>query len=297
MPIFYSKELHDLLPHAATRILANQRTNLERDWNSLHIHLPAISKDLFTYTWLIVNTRTFYWEYPDMPNSHPHLPKKRTQLTADDCYAMCPFMDYFNHSDIGCDPQADSKGYSVTADREYKAGEEVFVSYGPHTNDFLLVEYGFILDSNKNDSIPLDHLLLPLLSDEQEAALKEDGFHGKYTLFTKEPIICHRTQAVLRLLLMDNRRYSAFVGGDDDGIKEQARVNDYLAGVLTKYSRQIIEILDELEQVKVDESDGQVSENGRTGKSKSQAEHRDVLLRRWKQIRDVVNNAVETLRA
>jgi hypothetical protein len=39
-------------------------------------------------------------------------------------------MDYFNHSDTGCDPQADSEGYSVTADREYKAGEEVFVSYG-----------------------------------------------------------------------------------------------------------------------------------------------------------------------
>jgi len=35
-------------------------------------------------------------------------------------------MDYFNHSDVGCDPESDSKGYSVTADREYKAGEEVF---------------------------------------------------------------------------------------------------------------------------------------------------------------------------
>lgn len=232
-----------------------------------------------------------------MPNSHPHLPKKRSQLTADDCYAMCPFMDYFNHSDIGCDPQCDSSGYSVTADREYKAGEEVFVSYGTHTNDFLLVEYGFILGSNHNDAIPLDHLLLPLLSDERKAALKEDGFHGKYTLFTKEPTICHRTQAVLRLLLLDNRRYSAFVGGDDDGSKEQARVNDYLAGILTKYSRQIIDILDELELVKVDESDGQAGDSRNSATRQSKAAHRDVLLRRWKQIRDIVNTAIDTLRA
>lgn len=300
MPLNYSEALQELLPHAATTLLTNQRTKLEKDWTDLHPHIPAISKDLFTYTWLIVNTRTFYWEYPDLPNSHPRLPKKRKQLTADDCYAMCPFMDYFNHSDIGCDPQSDSKGYSVTADREYKAGEEVFVSYGTHTNDFLLVEYGFILESNRNDSIPLDHLLLPLLSKEQAEALKEDGFHGNYTLSSKEPTICHRTEAVLRLLVLDNRRYSAFVGGDDDGSKEQGRVNAYLVQILTKYSRQIIEILEEVEGLHVDRHS---SDKVRRGSSKGavseklpiRTEQKDVLIRRWKQIRDLVNTAIGNL--
>jgi hypothetical protein len=301
MPFYYSPELQNLLPHAAKLLLSTQRTKLEKDWNDLRPHIPSVSKELFTYTWLIVNTRTFYWEYPDLPNSHPRLPKKRKQLTADDCYAMCPFMDYFNHSDVGCDPQSDSKGYSVTADREYKAGEEVFVSYGPHTNDFLLLEYGFILDSNRNDAIPLDHLLLPLLSSDQAAALKEDGFHGNYTLFTKEPTICHRTQAVLRLLLLDNRRYSAFVGGDDDGSKDQARVHDYLAGILTKYSRQIIDILDELDQLEVQSSGEEANKRRSTvtrgERRSSKAEHRDVLVGRWKQIRDIVNTAIDALRA
>jgi hypothetical protein len=210
-------------------------------------------------------------------------------------------MDYFNHSDVGCDPQSDSKGYSVTADREYKAGEEVYVSYGSHTNDFLLVEYGFILECNQNDSIPLGHLLQPLLSKDQVHALKEDGFYGNYTLFSKEPTICHRTQAVLRLLVFDNRRYSAFVGGDDDGSKEQQKVNDYLAGILTKYSRQIIDIVEELEQLEVDVAAG---ENGKRRQSKrlmstknvTNAKHRDVLVRRWRQIRDLVNTAIEALR-
>lgn len=300
MPLYYAKELQDLLPHAATTLLTNQRTKLEKDWNDLRTHIPSISKDLFMYTWLIVNTRTFYWTYPDLPNSHPRLPKKRKQLTADDCYAMCPFMDYFNHSDVGCDPQSDSKGYSVTADRDYKAGEEVYVSYGSHTNDFLLVEYGFVLESNSNDSIPLDHLLHSLLSKDQEHALKEDGFYGNYTLFSKDPTICHRTQAVLRLLVLDNRRYSAFVGGDDDGSKEQQRVNDYLIEILIKYSRQIIDIVEELEQLDVDVAAGE-NENRRRSKRlmstkvANKAEHRDVLVRRWRQIRDLVNTAIHAL--
>lgn len=300
MPLYYAKELQDLLPHAASTLLTNQRNKLEKDWNDLQKHISTISKDLFTYIWLIVNTRTFYWTYPDLPNSHPRLPKKRKQLTADDCYAMCPFMDYFNHSDVGCDPQSDSKGYSVSADRDYKAGEEVSVSYGPHTNDFLLVEYGFILGINQNDSIPLDHLLLPHLSAEQADALREDGFHGNYTLFSKEPTICHRTQTVLRLIVLDNRRYSAFVGGDDDGSQEQGRINDYLVRILTKYSREIIDILEDLQGLRTAGTD---EDKGKRRQSKRlpaigiaiKTEHKDVLLRRWKQIREIVNTAVEAL--
>ncbi|KAF2820058.1 SET domain-containing protein [Ophiobolus disseminans] len=302
MPLYYAQELQNLLPHAATTLLNNQSAKLEKDWEDLRRHIPSISKELFMYTWLIVNTRTFYWTYPDLPNSHPRLPKKRKQLTADDCYAMCPFMDYFNHSDVGCDPQSDSKGYSVAADRDYKAGEEVYVSYGSHTNDFLLVEYGFILDSNQNDSIPLDHLLLSLLSKEQADALIEDGFYGNYTLSTKEPTTCHRTQAVLRLLILDNRRYSAFVGGDDDGSKEQGKVDQYLEGILTKYSRRIMDISEELEHLKPDvpgEGKRERRQSKRIANVKSvvKAEHRDVLIKRWKQICDILNTTIEVLRA
>jgi hypothetical protein len=300
MPIHWNQQLQDLLPRAASTLLANQLAKLNKDWHDLSAHLPFISKSLFTYTWLIVNTRTFYWNYPDLPNSHPRLPKRKTKLTGDDCYAMCPFMDYFNHSDVGCDPQADAKGYSVTTDRAYKAGEEVFVSYGAHTNDFLLAEYGFILESNMRDAIPLDHLILPLLEDNQVQALKEDGFYGNYTLFAGgEETICHRTQAVIRLLVLDSKRYSAFVAGDDDGKREQGKLYGYLAGLLTKYSRQVMDILEEAEGLRVDEV-----EEKRKGKSKAgeneieppvRASQKDTLVRRWKQIRDIVNGAIETL--
>lgn len=281
LPMHWSKQLQDLLPHAAAVLLAAQRSNLERDYLNIHSINPSISRDLFTYVWLIVNTRTFYWEYLDLPNAHPRLPKKRTQLTADDCYAMCPFMDYFNHSDKGCDPKADAKGYSVTADRAYKAGEEVYVSYGSHTNDFLLVEYGFILNANGRDSLPLDHLILSQLSSEQVQVLKEDGFYGSYTLSPTVPTICHRTQAVVRLLMLPSRRYTAFVGGTDEGVGDQGKVNEYVIGLLAKYERQIMEILDEVEGLRtgVDVTIGQ----------------QDTLLRRWKQIQTIVKTGIDVL--
>lgn len=298
MPIYYNKELQALLPRAAEILLANQRTKLDKDWADLSPHLPSTSKELFTYTWLIVNTRTFYWNYPDLPNSHPRLPKRKNKLTGDDCYAMCPFMDYFNHSDVGCDPLADSKGYSVTTDRAYKAGEEVFVSYGAHTNDFLLAEYGFILESNLRDAIPLDHIILPLLDKEQTLALKEDGFYGNYTLFAKggDETICHRTQAVLRLLVLDSKRYSAFVGGDD-GDREQGRLYVYLVGLLTKYSRQVMDILEEVEGLKVNKVDGEKRRMSKSGEIEPsiRAGQKDTLVRRWKQIMDIVNGAIGEL--
>lgn len=302
MPIYWSKSLQDFLPRAAENLLTNQLSKLNKDWHDLQPHLPSIEKDLFTYTWLIVNTRTFYWNYPDLPNSHPRLPKRKTKLTGDDCYAMCPFMDYFNHSDVGCDPEADAKGYSVTADRAYKAGEEVFVSYGAHTNDFLLAEYGFILESNLCDAIPLDHLILPLLDKDQTQALNEDGFYGKYTLFAPgngSDIICHRTQAVLRLLVLDSKRYASFVGGDDDGTREQGKLYGYLVGLLTKYSRQVMDILEEVESLKVEEVEKEKRRRSRSGGNHSEppvrASQKNTLVRRWKQIRDIVNGAIEEL--
>ncbi|KAH7381565.1 hypothetical protein BKA66DRAFT_441980 [Pyrenochaeta sp. MPI-SDFR-AT-0127] len=298
MPLFYPKQLQDHLPQAAVILLKNQHAKLEKDWNDLRAHIPSVTKEIFIYTWLIVSTRTFYWDYPDLPNSHPRLPKRRNKLTADDCYAMCPFMDYFNHSDVGCSAKSDSKGYSVTADREYKAGEEVYITYGSHTNDFLLVEYGFMLDSNTHDSIPLDHLILPLLSTEQSDALKEDRFHANYTLFAASPTICHRTQAVLRLLVLDSKRYSSFVGGDDDGSRDQARVNDYLAGILRKYSRDLMVTLDELQDIKVAKEGRRNSRRNSSSANQKESirpEQKEVVIKRWKQIRDIVNKAVEVL--
>ncbi|KAF2021586.1 SET domain-containing protein [Aaosphaeria arxii CBS 175.79] len=309
LPYYWPKSLQEYIPHAGKVLLIKQQQKLDKDWQTLRAQLqPSVDRDLFAYTWLIVNTRTFYWEYPDLPNSHPRLPKKRFQLTADDCYAMCPFMDYFNHSDVGCDPQHGPSGYSVIADRDYEAGEEVYFSYGSHTNDFLLVEYGFTLPTNKCDSLPLDHLIIPKLSASQVEALKEDGFYGNYTLTKDAPHICHRAQAVLRLMNLPTRRYTMFVSGNDDGAADQHAIDSALVALLTEFSREIVETLEAVDSVAggvVEEQQSrttrsskrksQVSENMATSNGQAVMEQKATLLERWKQIREIVNAALRSL--
>lgn len=160
------------------------------------------------------------------------------------------------------------------ADRAYRAGEEVYVTYGAHTNDFLLTEYGFILASNAHDSIPLDRVILPHLSTSQITTLKSDGFYGAYTLSKADATVCHRTQAVLRLLCLPERRYSAFVGGTDEGGADQGRVDGFLRELLVGFEREVMERREGVE---------------------GRGEEGEVLVRRWGQIAGIVRSAVKAL--
>lgn len=52
------------------------------------------------------------------------------------------------------------------------------MSYGGHSNDFLLIHYGFTLECNELDFVFLDDLLLNLLDETQKGILKTHGFLG-----------------------------------------------------------------------------------------------------------------------
>jgi hypothetical protein len=179
------------------------------------------------------------------------------------------------------------------------------------------VEYGFILPNNKYDTLSLDHLILPELSNAQAATLKEDGFHGNYTLLNpaslsrttpdtdsafeadekqeeRQLYTCHRTQAALRLLTLSSRRYTAFVSGMDDGAAEQHIVNKYLANLLRKYQRQIMQALEDVEALEV-ETRKPSALNGKELRERVAPEHKDTLRRRWEQVREIVDGVVRAL--
>lgn len=42
-------------------------------------------------------------------------------------------------------------GVSCGGQRAWQAGEQVFISYGPRSNDHLLQRYGFVEPNNPND--------------------------------------------------------------------------------------------------------------------------------------------------
>jgi len=89
---------HSLQPGPRTRkyvtdyqdILSGQTQRLGKAWMDVTTAYPETNWEEFSYHWLIVNTRSFYWvgegqEIPEDPN---------------DAMGLVPFADYFNHADV-----------------------------------------------------------------------------------------------------------------------------------------------------------------------------------------------------
>lgn len=71
-------------------LLAQQEGRLKHAWEVVRAVFPETEWETFSYHWLIVNTRSFYYL---MPGEEP--PEDRN-----DAMALLPFADYFNHSDV-----------------------------------------------------------------------------------------------------------------------------------------------------------------------------------------------------
>ena len=72
-------------------ILGSQERRFKRDWKAVLDAFPDTDPGAFLYHWLIVNTRTFYYD----------LPLRTKPLSRFDKMALCPYLDCFNHADQG----------------------------------------------------------------------------------------------------------------------------------------------------------------------------------------------------
>lgn len=72
-------------------LLHAQKERFEKDWAIVSASLPEVSVDNYTYHWLIVNTRSCYFE----------IPKTKVHLNRKDRMMLCPYIDMFNHADRG----------------------------------------------------------------------------------------------------------------------------------------------------------------------------------------------------
>ncbi|KAK1758539.1 ribosomal lysine N-methyltransferase set11 [Echria macrotheca] len=293
LPLCWPKSLHRFLPKPAQDLLTKQAAKFERDW-SLFSTSPlfpslssSLSKETYKYNWLLVNTRTFYHD-PTFSSSPP----KKKKVPRDDRMVLQPVADLFNHADAGCAVSFDEDSFTITADRRYTPGEEVRICYGRHTNDFLLVEYGFILASNtvsdKNDTevnkwdeVSLDEALLPELSTAQKERLAETNFLGGYVLDAET--VCYRSQVALRMLVVSLARWRAFVDGEDEAVDDeeaQEKADRLLVRILKKYVVRIEGRLDEIDECE----DGEPSQ-------------RQMLAQRWRQIQGLVEKTIARLEA
>lgn len=196
--------------------------------------------DHFYWAWMCVNSRCLY--LPIGLKTHA------------DNFTMAPVIDLINHTfdkAMECKveyppeggmqiraPRSDPKAFNVKSvthpddgsvqqveewQRGCRAGDELFITYGPHSNEFLLSEYGFTLpimdpkdptmlhlSQNPYADVVVDNIVLSLLSSQSsllQAELKRELLHERgywldWTIHpTGEP--SHRLVCALRLLALD----------------------------------------------------------------------------------------------
>lgn len=265
-PMTWDAALQALLPPEAASLLSNQYRKFDLDWGMVSEVYPEIQKEDYHYAWLIVNTRTFFWTFPNA----------RKKLKTDDCMVLSPFADYLNHAAEGCVVKFDASGFTICSDRVYVAGEEVYISYGRHSNDFLLAEYGFIMSENLWDCVSLDEPILASLSKDQKIRLKEEGFLGDYVLDGDG--VCYRTQVAVRIGSVSENRWRRFVEGMDEGEADQERVDGVLRRLIGDYVATAKEKVEELRREEA-----------------GLAEQRLTLERRWLQIIRALEAELERL--
>ncbi|OLN86090.1 Ribosomal lysine N-methyltransferase set11 [Colletotrichum chlorophyti] len=260
--------LPTLLPPPALALLTSQREKFLSHWSLISPSFPDLDYDSYLHAWLLVNSRTFY-----------HVTPKTKSRPKEDHMALQPVADLLNHAPRGCNVAFDARSFTIKTDRPYTEGEEMHICYGRHSNDFLLVEYGFLMPSPENDwdEVGLDDAILPRLGPAHKRRLEDRGFLGKYVLDAET--VCYRTQVALRTLVLPTRRWAQFVDGFTDGEAEQAEVDAMLCEILAAYDEEIASKIDLVSRL-----------------DEGQEFQREMVLDRWRQIQQLVRSTIQKLK-
>ncbi|XP_070108285.1 SET domain-containing protein 4 isoform X7 [Equus caballus] len=148
-PVCLEPEVVDLLPKPLKAKAREQRTRLQafftssRDFfSSLRPLFSEAVESIFSYSaflwaWCTVNTRAVYMK-----------PRRRRCFSAEpDTYALAPYLDLLNHSpdvQVQAGFNEETRCYEIRTVSSCRKHEEVFICYGPHDNQRLLLEYGFV---------------------------------------------------------------------------------------------------------------------------------------------------------
>ncbi|PKS08707.1 hypothetical protein jhhlp_004760 [Lomentospora prolificans] len=264
-PFFFPEELQACLPGPARDLLKTQGDKFASDWAIVQ---PAfgdvVSRESYAYHWFLVNTRSFY-----------HVTPSTRALPPSDRMVMISVADLLNHAPEGCKETFSSAGLSITTDRAYAEGEEVYICYGRHSNDFLLAEYGFVPDGNTWDEISLDEVIEPRIDARGRKILEDLRFWGRYRL-DENTAGCYRSQVALRIAC--GAGWRAFVDGWETGDEVQKKVDAFLKEILSEYLGTIEERIGEVE-----------------GATTGTKEQKEAVVRRWVQVGDLVARTIEKL--
>ncbi len=134
----------DILPRYLRRKVVEQSDLVSRmkstllAWRGRQSNVDSFDENKFDWAWFTVNTRAIYFE-----DGH-------------DSLALAPYLDMFNHSpNVQVETGIVGECYQIVAKNPTKKFDQVFINYGGHDNTKLYLEYGFVLDDNPHDLIPV----------------------------------------------------------------------------------------------------------------------------------------------
>lgn len=222
-----AEHLTRMLPRSTRKHTNDVVSRFENDYNRVSDFLGSathISKEDFLWAWMCINSRCLYMEMPQKSD-------------ASDNFTLAPYVDFLNHlGNDECGIKIDAHGFHVLTSTPYKPDSELYFSYGPHSNEFLLCEYGFTLAYNKWNYVDISDLIMPLLRPQQVAFLKESGYYGDYTV--NEQGASFRTEVALATLQENepsaSRKLKAFVDGVIDGSVYQSKSWRLLGQIMKK---------------------------------------------------------------
>ncbi|KAK3696763.1 hypothetical protein LTR37_017787 [Vermiconidia calcicola] len=170
------------------------------------------------------------------------------------------------------------------ADTTAEPGEEVLATYGAHSNDKLLVHYGFICSSkdgtpSPDDEIRLDQLIIPILGADIQNQLQDVGYLGGYALSPASNEICFKTEVAVRATLLTSNEWEYFIAsGEDLSVDKSAEVKRYLETLFAEHCKHVKETMEKLRGL--DEYSGS-------------APHTTLLLR-WTQVLEGLETFINT---
>ncbi|XP_003229810.2 SET domain-containing protein 4 isoform X1 [Anolis carolinensis] len=178
-PVCLEQKIVNLFPEPLRRKAHEQRKLVQELFISSQQFFfslqPLFPKDVasvfnyqaFKWAWCTINTRTVYMKH-----------SQRDCFSRDtDTYALAPYLDLLNHNptvQVKAGFNEKTKCYEITTVTQCHHYNEVFICYGPHDNQRLLLEYGFVSRDNPHSSVYVgtDTLLKNVFPEDKQRPKK-----------------------------------------------------------------------------------------------------------------------------
>lgn len=146
----------------------------EKQWNEAYM---KVKSSLATHPW-VPHSSLFKWAYFC---NHTRCISKNDPKSPGGIL-IAPFLDCLNHSHhANMNAGLTDDGYIITSQNQFKSGSQVFINYGPHDDNFLLAEYGFISEHNPFNFVSLDEDLENELGSVR-GLLEAHGMYGDFSI-------------------------------------------------------------------------------------------------------------------